>query len=207
MQAVLPEVATNTIHAVVTGVPAYRDELGSTNAETLAQAVEQALRGFLALAAEERDPSAPLTSIRSGAYALGRGEARSGRSLDALLAAYRVGARVAWRRLAGAAVDAGAGADTLVACAELVFAYIDELSAASVAGHADELALEGLIRQRHLERLAHGLVSGADESVLMAAATAAASKAGDDEALALLIDIRDALRRLEARGGTPGSPA
>jgi hypothetical protein len=173
MRAALPEVAAQTIDAVVTGVPAYRDEMGSTNAQTLAQAVEQALRGFLALAGEERDPSAPLTSIRAGAYALGRGEARAGRSLDALLAAYRVGARVAWRRLAGEAVDAGTGPEALVACAELVFAYIDELSAASVSGHADELALEGLIRQRHLERLAHGLVTGADETVLMGAAQAA----------------------------------
>ena len=33
---------------------------------------------------------------------LGRGEMRAGRSLDALLAAYRLGARVAWRRLAAA---------------------------------------------------------------------------------------------------------
>jgi putative membrane protein len=47
----------------------------------------------------------------------------------------------------------------------------------------------------------------AGPAAAMAARTAVAGKAGDDdEALALLIDIRDALRRLEARGGTPGSP-
>ena len=33
--------------------------------------------------------------------------------------------------------------------AELVFAYIDELSAASAAGHADELATTGRVRQRY----------------------------------------------------------
>ncbi len=38
--------------------------------------------------------------------------------------------------------------------AELVFAYIDQLSAASVAGHTDELATTGRVRQRLLERLA-----------------------------------------------------
>ena len=184
MRSTLPDVAARTIDAVVTGVPAYRDELGSTNAETLATAVQQALNGFLTLAEQSRDPSAPLLSIRAGAYALGRGEARSGRSLDSLLAAYRVGARVAWRQLAGAAAESGARPDVLVAFAELVFAYIDELSAASVAGHADELALEGLARQRHLERLAHGLVSGAEESALLAAAQAA-----DWSAPALLVAV------------------
>ena len=45
---------------------------------------------------------------RSRVYvALGRGEVRAGRSLDVLLAAYRVGARVAWRRFAAGGVAAG----------------------------------------------------------------------------------------------------
>jgi len=38
--------------------------------------------------------------VAEAAYALGRGEARSGRTMDALLSAYRVGARVSWRELA-----------------------------------------------------------------------------------------------------------
>ena len=37
--------------------------------------------------------------------------------------------------------------------AELVFAYIDELSAASVAGHTDELTTSGRVRERYRERL------------------------------------------------------
>ena len=52
----------------------------------------------------DADPSTPLGPTLEGAYALGRGEARNGRSMDALLAAYRVGARVAWRELAATAV-------------------------------------------------------------------------------------------------------
>ena len=44
--------------------------------------------------------------------------------------------------------------------AELVFAYIDELSAASAAGHADELATTGRVRQRYLERLTQSLLRG-----------------------------------------------
>ena len=65
---------------------------------------------------------------------------------------------------------AGVDAETLVAFAELVFAYIDELSAASVAGHTDELATTGRVRQRLLERMARHLLDGlAAETVLAAA--------------------------------------
>jgi hypothetical protein len=62
-------------------------------------------------------------------------EARSHRSVDALLSAYRVGARVAWQEQADMAVRHGVPAATVADFAALVFAYIDELSAASVAGH------------------------------------------------------------------------
>jgi hypothetical protein len=61
-------------------------------------------------------------------------------------------------------VRAGLDAATLASFAELVFAYIDELSAASVAGHTDELATTGRVRQRHLERLVHHLLARPDAS-------------------------------------------
>jgi hypothetical protein len=134
--------------------------------------VQMALGGFLELASGSRgsDPSTPLGPTLEGAYALGRGEARSGRSMDALLAAYRVGARVAWRELAAAAGEAGIEAGTMAQFAELVFAYIDELSAASVAGHTDELSTSGRVRQRYLERLGQHLLAGASADVLAASA-------------------------------------
>jgi DNA-binding PucR family transcriptional regulator len=90
--------------------------------------------------------------------------------MDALLSAYRVGARVAWRGLAAGAVPAGLPAAEVAKFAELTFAYIDELSAASAAGHADELAARGLAHERHLEQLARDLLSGAGTDVLLASA-------------------------------------
>ena len=170
LQGRLHEVAQQTIDAVVQEVPGYRGTLDDAAQAILAQAVEGALSGFLALAAADQDPSAPLAPALQGAFTLGQGEARRGRPMDALLAAYRVGARVSWRGLAGAAVDAGLPADEVVLFAELVFAYIDALSAASVAGHAEELAVADRVRQRHLERLAHGLLIGAPADQVHAAA-------------------------------------
>jgi hypothetical protein len=170
LQGRLHEVAQQTIDAVAEEVPGYRGTLDDAAQAILAQAVEGALSGFLSLAAADQDPSAPLAPALQGAFALGQGEARRGRTMDALLAAYRVGARVSWRGLAGAAVDAGLPADEVVRFAELVFAYIDALSAASVAGHAEELAVADRVRQRNLERLGHGLLAGAPPDSLVAAA-------------------------------------
>jgi sugar diacid utilization regulator len=54
--------------------------------------------------------------------------------------------------------------------AELVFAYIDELSDASVRGHVEELESSGRLRQRRLERLVGMLLEGDAEDALVAAA-------------------------------------
>ena len=90
--------------------------------------------------------------------------------MDALLAAYRVGRRVAWREMADAAAAGGPAAETMAQFAELVFAYIDELSAASVAGHTDELSTTGRVRERYLERLGQHLLAGAAADALSARA-------------------------------------
>jgi len=171
----LPEVATHTVASIIVEVPGYAGALTGSMGENIEAAVQMALAGFLRLAAPSgaSDPSTPLTVTLQGAYGLGRGEARSGRSMDALLAAYRVGARVAWREMAQAAADAGVAAQTMARFAELVFAYIDELSAASVAGHADELSTSGRVRQRFLERLGQQLLAGAATEALTATAESA----------------------------------
>jgi hypothetical protein len=168
----LPQVAARTVAAVTAEVPGYSGALSGAMGENIEAAVQMALAGFLKLAAGARDadPSTPLGPTLAGAYDLGRGEARNGRSMDALLAAYRVGARVAWRELAGLAAQAGVAATTMAQFAELVFAYIDELSAASVAGHTDELSTSGRVRERYRERLGQHLLAGAGQDVLEAAA-------------------------------------
>jgi hypothetical protein len=168
----LPEVAEHTIAAVMDEVPSYAGAFGGPMGANIEQAVQMALAGFLRLASrgQDTDPGIPLSPALEGAYALGRGEARSGRSADALLSAYRVGARVAWRELSATAVADDVPADTVAAFAELVFAYIDELSAASVAGHADELETTGRVRQRYLDRLGVALLRGDPADALVAAA-------------------------------------
>jgi hypothetical protein len=179
LSAELRSVAGDTVTAIRQEVPSYAGALSGEMGANIEGAVQMALAGFLRLADRgvDVDAATPLSPALEGAYALGRGEARSGRSADALLAAYRVGARVAWRELSAIAVAQGAGAEDLASFAELVFAYIDELSAASVSGHADELATSGRVRQRYLERLAQALLAGASEEALQAGADRADWKA------------------------------
>ena len=72
------------------------------------------------------------------------------------------------------AVEAGVPATTVARFAELVFAYIDELSASSVSGHTDQLATAGRVRQRYLDLLARQLLAGEESVTLRASADAAA---------------------------------
>ncbi|MGH3360946.1 MAG: PucR family transcriptional regulator [Nocardioides sp.] len=176
MRARLPQVAERTVRAVIDEVPSYAGALSGPMGENIRNAVQLALGGFFSLASRKRgaDPRTPAAPAVEGAYQLGRGEARSGRSVEALLAAYRIGARVSWREMSATAVENGVDSDTLASFAELVFAYIDELSAASVAGHNDELDTTGRVRQRLLERLAQQLLNGASAGTV----TAAAERAG-----------------------------
>ena len=90
--------------------------------------------------------------------------------MDVLLAAYRVGARVAWREWSLVAVKAGVPGEWLSRFAELNFAYIDELSAASVSGYSEELETLDRTQQRKLERFARRLLAGGSADILRAEA-------------------------------------
>ena len=176
LTAAVAAAADEAVETIMVEVPSYAGALTGTMGQTIRRAVQLALANFLSMAArgDVTDPAVPIAKSTAAAYDLGRGEARSGRSVDALLAAYRIGARVSWRHFSEVAVACDVPAATLGRFAELVFAYIDELSAASVAGHGDETATTGRVRERYLERLATMLLQGEDEPTLEAAAEQAA---------------------------------
>lgn len=168
--------AERSAAAIVAEVPAYAGPLQGQVGQNVDNAVQASLAAFLRLATRGEDAGrdSSLSVALDGAYELGRGQVRDGRSIDVLLAAYRVGARVAWRELSAATVEAGLPAQTIAAFAELVFAYIDELSAASVSGYADELAITGRARQRYLDLLTSQLLNGEDGETLRTSAETAA---------------------------------
>lgn len=170
----LPALADEIVAELSRGVPDYARPLEGPFGQALRGGVVEALGRFTTIV---EDPQADREAGREVYVNLGRGEMRAGRSLDALLAAYRLGARVAWRRLAAAGERAGLPPRTLYALAEAIFAYIDELSGASIEGYAREQAAAAGALQRRRQRLAALLVQeppAAPATVRAAAENAAA---------------------------------
>src|SRR5256885_16569226 len=148
----LPGITEDILDSIAAEVPEYGRPLEGSFGRGVRPGVTEALAQFVELI---RDPDRGREQGREVYRALGRGELRQGRTLDALQAAYRVGARVAWRRIARAAREAPVDPEVLSALAEAIFAYIDELSADSVEGYAQaQSELEGERQRRRRELLA-----------------------------------------------------
>lgn len=162
----LPALADEIVEALRREVPEYARPLRGDFGRGIRAGVEEALRRF----------GAPPSEEAAAVYrALGRGELREGRSLDALQSAYRVGARIAWRRLSRAAQAAGVPVEEQHALAEAIFAYIDQIAADSVEGYAAAQAALAGDRQRHREELLAALLAPVpvDDATLAAVAAAA----------------------------------
>src|SRR5205823_3601057 len=193
----LPALADEIIAAIAAAVPEYDRPLRGDFGRGIRTGVQQALSEFVDLLGE------PGAAPHGGVYrALGRGEHREGRSLDALQAAYRTGARVAWRRSGEAAAAAGIGADDQRRLAEAIFAYIDQLAGESVAGYAAAQARVAGEAERRRRRLIAALIEGQPPGAVQAAADEAAWPLPR----ALAVVVTDSAERAAARLG-PGAVA
>jgi hypothetical protein len=189
-------IATEILESIAHEIPEYQRPLEGRFGRGIRRGVEEALAQFVALI---RDPDAGRDSGREVYLALGRGEQQAGRTLDSLQAAYRIGARVAWRRFADACQRAEVGAEPLALLAEAVFAYIDELAADSVEGFAQaQSEVEDLRRRRRRELV--GLLLGDPPAAAEDLAAAARAARWDVPAgLAALACPEEALARVARR--------
>src|SRR4051812_47982005 len=121
LRATLPDLADDIIVAIAKEVPGYARAMEGRFGRVVRMGVEVALTRFVDVlsGALPEDAGARDTYVQ-----LGAGEYRAGRSLDALLAAYRVGARLAWRRFVEAGTRAEFPPDALYDLGEAIFAYI-----------------------------------------------------------------------------------
>lgn len=174
MRAGLPALTDRMVGAVIDEVPAFALAANEswraviyTSADQLLTALIEQLRG----AADPTSSSAmSMQEVLNTAYHFGRREARQGRPTEVQLAAYRIGVREIWRDWSALAVRDGVGGDEVSVFAETSFAYLDRISAAGVAGHADELSRLGLARERYRERLVRALLRDASADELRLAA-------------------------------------
>ena len=131
LRPALPELSDAIIAAIGEEVPAYARPIEGPFGRALRVGVRTALARFVD---GIEDPSSEDREARRLYVELGRAEFRGGRSLDALLSAYRLGARMAWERFVAAGEAAGHEPATLYLLASAIFSYIDGISADSVAG-------------------------------------------------------------------------
>lgn len=162
LEAALPAAIDATLAAIRVEVPSYAEFGAGPVVVAVRRGVEIGLQRWLSLLGTEDDA---LDEHSRVVYErIGAGEWRAGRSLEALLAAYRTGARVSWEHWSAAAVAAGAGSANIVALAEAIFVYIDELSAASAAGYAEAQTADAGRREALRARVVAAILDGSADS-------------------------------------------
>ena len=172
MRSQLTELVRETMVEIQTRIPEYSRPLNQTYAQTVHLGVEQALRHFLDVLDELGSPDDPWRNVFR---AIGAGEMREGRSLDALHAALRLGARVGWRRIIVFADREHLPPSAIGPLAEDIFAHLDDIADACAVGYTEALAAEVGDLGRRRRRLLELLVADppVSEEIVVAAAAAA----------------------------------
>ncbi|GAA4703537.1 helix-turn-helix domain-containing protein [Phytohabitans rumicis] len=169
LRAHLDELVERISQEIQAAVPQYARPRDETYARTVQRGVEHAVLHFADLLDRRTDAD---QGWREAYRTIGAGEVREGRSLDALHAAIRTGARAGWQWLAATAERDGLAPDAIVPVAEAIFAYLDDLVDASASGYAHAQAAEVGELDRRRQRLVDLLVAEPPHSA--AALTAAA---------------------------------
>ncbi|GAA2992466.1 PucR family transcriptional regulator [Actinokineospora diospyrosa] len=146
----------DAVVAIQEAVPQYRRPLSGKFREVLVGAVRAAVLQCFEFI---EDPAASRAQWLAVLRHAGRVEFHEGRTLDALQTAVRVGARSVWRHISAAGQDLGIEADTLLAVAEAIFAYVDDLCVVAAAGYTEARAAAGGAHDQCRKRLLHALLT------------------------------------------------
>jgi hypothetical protein len=153
----IPQLTRDILVEIQSEVPAFAHPPDNAFGRSVVEHVQQAVLQFIERLAA---PSRPREDHRRRFRDLGELSPDDGQIVDALQQAYRIGARVSWRHLAGIGQRAGVPTETMCLLAEAIFAYIDELSALSVEGHATARARAAGALERKRRHLLDTILSG-----------------------------------------------
>jgi hypothetical protein len=151
VRASLGELVDGIIAAIRLESPIYAEVLGSPEGIALRLGIEQAIKAFLDAIERGERPAGDTGELWRR---LGEAEFQSGRGLEALRSAFRTGTRAAWRGAADLAAQAGISAPTVIALAEAIFVYSDELAGDVVEGYLRMQSDQAGERERRRRRLA-----------------------------------------------------
>ncbi|CAM4165759.1 helix-turn-helix domain-containing protein [Kibdelosporangium persicum] len=150
------DVAVAVVQEIRRSIPEYARLLEGPFGPIVTGGVEEAIAQFIDRLA---DPSAPREDRAKLFRHLGKLEVAQGRSVDTLQSAYRIGARVAWRRIAEFGQSVNLPTVTICQLAEAVFDYVDEISVLSLEGFAAAQAKAAGALDRRRRRLLELLLS------------------------------------------------
>ena len=151
----LERVISDVIAAVGAEVPAYSLAADEGVQQALRTGVRVALERLMDLLGADQPALGPAAAVYER---IGAAEYREQRPLEAVLAAYRVGALVTWRGLSGLSLAAGADAEQTARLAEACFAYIDEIASVSAAGYAQAQSSDAARREALRSALVEAIV-------------------------------------------------
>lgn len=153
----VPDLVEEIVRVIPERISEYARPLDGEFGVTIRRGVSTAMnRLFLELPGSREPAFVPDT--RNIYRSLGTGEARSGRSLEALLGAYRLGAQITFRTVARGALEAGLSQEDALSLGESIFVYFDEISGASIEGFAEEQSRQVGARDRARQALLNLLV-------------------------------------------------
>ncbi|WP_307849443.1 PucR family transcriptional regulator [Qaidamihabitans albus] len=118
-------------------IPEYRRPIDGPYGRSIRAGVEHAITLFVEQIAE---PAVSKEHAHEVHRRLGQNEMREGRSLDTLQAAYRVGARVAWRRIMRVGRRSGLSSAVMSQLADSMLAFMDELASVALDGYLEAKA-------------------------------------------------------------------
>jgi hypothetical protein len=159
VRPVLGELVEGILTAVRSENPVYAEVLGAPEGVGIRLGIEQAVKSFLDAIERGERPAGETAEVWRR---LGEAEFQAGRSLEALRAAWRTGTRAAWRGAADLGAAAGVPTPTVIALAEAIFVYTDELGTDVIEGYIRIQSDEAGERERRRRRLASLLLDPDD---------------------------------------------
>jgi hypothetical protein len=133
----LASLATEIVEEIRAKIPAYARPLDGPYGKSIKAGVQHATTLFIEQIA---NPEVSVQKCYEVHHKLGQNEMREGRSLDDLQAAYRVGARVSWRRMMRVGKRNGLSSTVMSQLADAVFAYMDKLASVALDGYLEAKA-------------------------------------------------------------------
>ncbi|REE97786.1 PucR family transcriptional regulator [Thermomonospora umbrina] len=164
IRAELPGLADEIVAAIRRDIPEYDRPMNGPYGRVVRMAVRRNLAAFTDSVAGFSGGAARHADLCRG---LGRLEAREGRTMDRLQAAYRIGGRVAWRRFMGLAARNQVPPSDMSRLADGLFRFLDALATLSVDGFLEAKACAAASRgerRRTLLRTVLNAAPGADLS-------------------------------------------